>query len=57
MSKEGLYTYGLVKSLKDNGYDGLFGIQCYNLKGDVVETLTQTMEPWQDYQRRFAEEQ
>lgn len=50
-------TYGFVKSLKDNGYNGPFGIQCYNLKGDVVKTLTQTMETWKDYQWRFAEGQ
>jgi len=49
-------TYGLVKTLKDNGYDGPFGVQCYNLKGDVVKTLTQTMETWEGYKKRYAEE-
>jgi len=49
-------TYGLVKTLKDNGYDGAFGVQCYNLKGDVVKTLTQTMETWEGYKKRYAEE-
>ena len=48
-------TYGFVQLLKDNGYDGPFGIQCYNLKGDVVKTLTRTMEVWTDYKKRYAE--
>jgi sugar phosphate isomerase/epimerase len=47
-------TYGFVKSLKDNGYDGPFGIQCYSLTGDVVETLTETMEIWEGYKKKYA---
>ena len=47
-------TYGFVKSLKDNGYDGPFGIQCYNLTGDVVETLTETIEIWEGYKKKYA---
>jgi|TARA_B110000285_G_scaffold212180_1_gene255489 sugar phosphate isomerase/epimerase len=49
-------TYAFVKSLKDHGYDGPFGIQVYNLKGDVVETLTKTKEVWEGYKRRYAQE-
>ena len=49
-------TYGFVKTLKDNGYDGPVGVQCYGLKGDVVQTLTQTMETWEGYKKRYAEE-
>ncbi len=49
-------TYGLVKTLKDNGYDGPFGVQVVGLKGDVVKTLTQTMETWEGYKKRYAEE-
>lgn len=49
-------TYDIVKSLKAYGYEGPFGVQCYNLKGDVVKTLTQTMDTWRAYQKRFAEE-
>ena len=47
-------TYQLVKSLIDNGYKGPFGLQCYNLKGDVVKTLTQSMNTWKDYQKRYT---
>jgi len=31
------------------------GLQCYNLKGDVVETLTQSMKIWKDYKKSYAE--
>lgn len=47
-------TYGFVKSLKDNGYDGPFGIQCFSLTGDVVETLTKSMEIWEGFKKRYA---
>jgi sugar phosphate isomerase/epimerase len=48
-------TYGFVKSLRDNGYLGPFGLQCYNLKGDAVETLTQSMETWESFKEQYAE--
>lgn len=49
-------TYLFVKSLRDNGYIGPVGLQCYNLKGDVVETLTQSMKTWQEYKKRYTKE-
>ncbi len=49
-------TYRFVKSLRDNGYSGPIGLQCYNLKGDVVETLTRSLETWKGYKKRYAEE-
>jgi len=39
-------TYRFVKLLIDNGYSGPIGLQCYNLKGDIVETLTKSMQTW-----------
>ena len=48
-------TYGFVKFLKDNGYDGPFGIQCYNIKGEVVKVLTRTMEVWTEYKKRYED--
>jgi len=48
-------TYGFVKLLKDNGYDGPFGIQCYNIKGEVVKVLTRTMEVWTEYKKRYED--
>lgn len=49
-------TYRFVKSLRDNGYVGPIGLQCYNLKGDVVETLTRSIEIWKEYKKRYEEE-
>lgn len=47
-------VYGLVKLLKDNGYNGLFGLQCYNIQQDFDVALTRSMNAWKDYQKRYA---
>ena len=49
-------TYRFVKLLADNGYSGPIGLQCYNLKGDVVETLTQSLKTWKGYKKRYSKE-
>jgi len=49
-------TYRFVKLLIDNGYSGPIGLQCYNLKGDIVETLTKSMQTWEGYKRRYLKE-
>ena len=49
-------TYRFVKLLIDNGYAGPIGLQCYNLKGDAFETLSQSMKTWKGYIRRYADE-
>ena len=49
-------TYRFVKSLIDNGYTGPIGLQCYNLKGDAVETLTESLQTWKRYKKRYSEE-
>jgi sugar phosphate isomerase/epimerase len=49
-------TYELIKFLKDNGYDGLFGLQCYNIKQDCEQTLTKSMSIWKSYQNRYRQE-
>ena len=49
-------TYRFVKLLADNGYTGPIGLQCYNLKGDVFETLTQSLKTWKGYKKRYSEE-
>jgi len=48
-------TYHFIKSLKDNGYTGPFGLQCYNLKGDAFETLTRSFETWRGYMNQYPE--
>jgi len=47
-------TYALVKLLKDNGYDGKFGLQCYNIKQDCEVALTKSMNAWRVYQKRYV---
>lgn len=49
-------TYKLVKLLKDNGYDGKFGLQCYNIKLDCEVALTRSIQTWKEYQSRYREE-
>lgn len=49
-------TYRFIKLLVDNGYTGPIGLQCYNLKGDAVETLTRSLEIWKAYKKRYSEE-
>lgn len=49
-------TYALVKLLKDNGYDGKFGLQCYNIQQDCEVALTTSINTWREYQRRYREE-
>jgi sugar phosphate isomerase/epimerase len=48
-------TYRFVKTLRDNGYSGPIGLQCYNLKGDAVETLSRSLETWREYKKRYAD--
>lgn len=48
-------TYELVKLAKDNGYDGPFGLQCYNIKQDFEVALTKSITTWKEYQKRYAE--
>jgi sugar phosphate isomerase/epimerase len=49
-------TWKLVKLAKDNGYKGLFGIQCYNIKQDCSVVLTKSMDTWNAYKKRYANE-
>jgi sugar phosphate isomerase/epimerase len=47
-------TYELVKLLKDNGYEGLFGLQCYNIDQDCETALRKSMNTWVSYQEKYA---
>ena len=49
-------TYKLVKLLKDNGYEGKFGLQCYNIKQDCEVALTKSMNTWKLYQEKYQNE-
>ncbi len=46
-------VYELVKYVKDLGYEGLFGLQCYNIKQDCEKALTKSMDTWKSYQERY----
>jgi sugar phosphate isomerase/epimerase len=50
-------VYALVKLLKDNGYKGKFGLQCYNIQQDCETALTKSMTTWRDFQKRYAKEE
>ena len=47
-------TWKLVKLAKDNGYKGLFGLQCYNIKQDCVTALTKSINTWNAYKKRYV---
>jgi sugar phosphate isomerase/epimerase len=49
-------TYSLVKLAKDNGYNGLFGLQCYDIKQDCEVALTKSINTWNNYKKRYATE-
>ena len=49
-------TYKLVKLAKDNGYKGLFGLQCYDIKQDCEVALTKSINTWNAYKKRYASE-
>lgn len=49
-------TWKLVKLAKDNGYEGPFGLQCYNIKQDCELALTKSMQAWERYKKRYAKE-
>jgi sugar phosphate isomerase/epimerase len=49
-------TYKLVKLAKDNGYNGLFGLQCYDIKQDCEVALTKSINTWNAYKSRYANE-
>jgi sugar phosphate isomerase/epimerase len=49
-------TYKVVKLLLDNGYTGLFGLQCYNINQDCETALTKSMNTWRFYQEKYRNE-
>lgn len=54
---EGDYDiYKFVKFLKDKDYNGPFGLQCYNIKQDCEVALAKSMQTWQEFKKRYAEE-
>ncbi len=46
-------TYQLVKLAREKGFEGPFGLQCYNIRKDATEVLSQSMQTWRNYQNRY----
>lgn len=48
-------TYAFVKFIKDLGYEGKFGLQCYNIQQDCEVALQKSMDTWREYQKMYAD--
>ena len=46
-------VYALLKTLREIGYDGPIGLQCYGVQGDVRENLKRSMDAWQKFVSRM----
>ena len=46
-------TYRFVKLLKDKGYQGRIGLQCYNIKEDAAIALSQSLNTWNEYKNKY----
>jgi len=50
-------VYGFLKTLKDLGYTGPVGLQCYGVPGDKHENLKRSIQAWHKLSERLAKEQ
>jgi sugar phosphate isomerase/epimerase len=48
-------TYRFVKHLKDKGYQGRIGLQCFNIKVDAATALSQSMNTWNKYKNKYTD--
>ena len=49
-------VYGLLKTLRQLGYTGPVGLQCFGIGGDAREHLAESMKTWREYSARLAAE-
>ncbi|HUT95833.1 MAG TPA: sugar phosphate isomerase/epimerase family protein [Thermoguttaceae bacterium] len=49
-------VYGFLKTLKQLGYGGPIGLQCYAVPGDKYENLKRSMDAWRKLSARLAAE-
>ena len=49
-------VYPLVKLARDQGYEGPFGLQTYNIKQDAKTALTTSITTWRKYRERYEDE-
>lgn len=47
---------GYVKALREAGYKGPIGLQCYMAKGDIKENLKNSLATWKQYSAQLAGE-
>jgi sugar phosphate isomerase/epimerase len=47
---------GLLRALKELGYRGPIGLQCWGIPGDAREHLARSMTAWRELQRRLGDE-
>jgi sugar phosphate isomerase/epimerase len=45
---------GFLDELRNLGYQGPIGLQCYSVKGDREENLKRSMAAWQSFRRSAA---
>jgi len=55
LGKGSFDTYRLVELLVDKGFEGPFGLQCYNLKGAPENYLPQSGDAWKSFKKRYAQ--
>jgi sugar phosphate isomerase/epimerase len=46
---------GFLRRLRQAGYDGPIGLQCYAVSGDPAENLRESMAAWKKYQTQLSE--
>ncbi len=49
-------TYDFVKLVKDKGYNGIVGLQCYNIKVDAQAALFQSLATWKSFKIKYTAE-
>lgn len=47
-------VFAFLQALRDLGYAGPIGLQCYGLPGDARDYLTESMKAWRGYRSRLA---
>lgn len=47
-------VFGLLQTLREVGYRGPVGLQCFSVKGDQKENLQRSMGAWKKYMSRLA---
>ena len=43
----------VLRALRDTGYEGPIGLQCYGIGGDARDHLTRSMAAWRGYMRQL----